>query len=152
MRCNELCDGVVELSVKSFTPTCVRNDPLIFAGWAVKRPNSKPARSKAEDKSSTPQLEATEQKGNLLIHDIWHNGTNSVLDMRVMNTDARNHLAKKPGKCLQLKEQLNKKMYLEECLQKCQHFSPLVASVDGILSVEGSATLKSIASCLATKW
>ena len=47
---------------------------------------------------------------------------------------------------------MKKKMYLEACLQKCQHFSPLVASVDGILSVEASATLKSIASCLATKW
>ena len=43
-------------------------------------------------------------------------------------------------------------MYLEACLQQRRHFSPFVASVDGLLGVETTATLKSVASCLATKW
>ena len=43
-------------------------------------------------------------------------------------------------------------MYLEACLQQRQHFSPFVASVDGLLGVEVTATLKRLASCLATKW
>ena len=43
-------------------------------------------------------------------------------------------------------------MYLEACLQQRRHFSPFVASVDGLLGVEARATLKRIASCLATKW
>ena len=43
-------------------------------------------------------------------------------------------------------------MYLEACLQQRQHFSPFVASVDGLMGVEATATLKRIASCLATKW
>ena len=43
-------------------------------------------------------------------------------------------------------------MYLEACLQQCRHFSPFVASVDGMLGVEATATLKRIASRLATKW
>ena len=42
-------------------------------------------------------------------------------------------------------------MYLESCLQKRRHFSPFVASVDGILGVEATATLKRISSRLATK-
>ena len=45
-----------------------------------------------------------------------------------------------------------KKMYLEACLQKRRQFSLFVASVDGLLRVEETATLKSIASRLATKW
>ena len=36
-RHNELRDWVSDLSEKSFTPTRVRNDPLIFSGCAVKR-------------------------------------------------------------------------------------------------------------------
>ena len=43
-------------------------------------------------------------------------------------------------------------MYLEAYLQQCRHFSPFVASVDGMLGVEATATLKRIASRLATKW
>ena len=43
-------------------------------------------------------------------------------------------------------------MYLEACLQQRQHFSPFVASDDGLLGVEATATLKRIASCLASKW
>ena len=43
-------------------------------------------------------------------------------------------------------------MYLEACLQQRQHFSPLAALVHGLLGVEATATLKNIASRLATKW
>ena len=43
-------------------------------------------------------------------------------------------------------------MYLEACLQQRRHFYPFVASVDRLLGVEATATLKSLASCLATKW
>ena len=43
-------------------------------------------------------------------------------------------------------------MYLEACLQKSRHFSPFVASVDGLLGVDAMETLKRLASRLATKW
>ena len=43
-------------------------------------------------------------------------------------------------------------MYLGACLQKRRHFLPFVASVDGLLGAEAAATLKRIASRLATKW
>ena len=42
-------------------------------------------------------------------------------------------------------------MYMEACLQQRRYFSPFVASVDGLMGVEATATLKRIASCLATK-
>ena len=45
-----------------------------------------------------------------------------------------------------------KKICIKAFLQKRQRLLPFVASVDGILGVEEAATLKSIASCIATKW
>ena len=87
-----------------------------------------------------------------MIRDLWQNGTDSVHDMRVMNTYAKYHLAKTTDICLQEAERANKKTDLESCLQQRQHFSPFVDSVDGIMGVENTATLKSIASRLATKW
>ena len=63
----------------------------------MKRPKAKPDRTKATTvQAYTTLLENTEQKGNLLIRYLWHNGTESVHDMRVVNTDAKSHSAKTP--------------------------------------------------------
>ena len=96
--------------------------------------------------------EVTEQKGDLLIRDLWQQGTDSVHNMRVVNTDALLYLKKAPEKCLHEAEKGKKKMYLEACLQQRQHFSPFVASVDRLLGLEAAANLKRIFSRLATKW
>ena len=72
--------------------------------------------------------------------------------MRVVNTDALTYHQKEPEKCLHEAEKEKKNMYLKACLQQRWHFSPFVASVDGLMWVEATATLKRIASHLATKW
>ena len=41
-------------------------------------------------------LEAREQKGELLIRDLWQNGTDSVHGMRIVNIDSKSHSANKP--------------------------------------------------------
>ena len=43
-------------------------------------------------------------------------------------------------------------MYQEACLQQSTNFSPFVASMDGFMGVEATATLKRLVSRLATKW
>ena len=54
-RHNELCDGVTDLAGKAFTPSHVRNDPIIYQGCAVKRTKAKPAgTSDTLDPDDTP--------------------------------------------------------------------------------------------------
>ena len=72
--------------------------------------------------------------------------------MRVVNTDALTHRTKDPEKCFHEAERSKKKIYLEACLHQRRQFSPFVASVGGLLGVEETATLKILASRLATKW
>ena len=72
--------------------------------------------------------------------------------MRVVNIDAKSYSAKTPEKCLQEAESEMKKIYMEACLQKHQHFSTFIASFDGLLGVEATAALKRIPSCLTKKW
>ena len=152
-RHNELRDGIADLAGKTFTPSHVRNDPLIYSGRAVKRTKAAPDRSGGTSTQSEVQpSEVREQKGDLLIRDLWQQGTDSVHDMRVVNTDALTHRKKDPEKCLHEAERGKKKMYLEACLQQRRHFFPFFASVDGLLGVEATATLKRIASRLATEW
>ena len=97
----------------------MRDKPLIFTGCAVKRPDANLARSKSTTvTAATPLLEATEQKGDLVICDLWQNETDSVHDMRIVNIDGKSHLAKTPEKCLKEAEWAKKKIYLEASLQQ----------------------------------
>ena len=120
----------------------------------MSRTNPTPTGStKPNPTRETPtEPEVTEKKGELLIRDLWQQGTDSVHGMHVVNTDALSYLEKAPEKCLHKAEKGKKKVYLEACLQQHPHLSPFVASVDGLLGVEATATLKRIASRLATKW
>ena len=100
----------------------------------MKRPKAKLARTKGTTTTDdTPKLEAMEHKGELLIHELWQNGTVSVHDMRVGNTYAKSHLAKIPEECMQEADRAKKKMYLEACLQQLRNFSPFISSVAATL-------------------
>ena len=48
---NKLCDGVADLAGKAFSPSYVRDDPLIYSGRAVKRTKAAPARSATPSQS-----------------------------------------------------------------------------------------------------
>ena len=96
-RNNKIRDGVADLARKAFTPSYVRNDPLIFICCAMKRPKAKPAIYKTTTvPADTPPLEATEQKGDIMIRDLRKNGTDSFHNMHVVNTYPKSHLAKTP--------------------------------------------------------
>ena len=95
-RHNDLRDGVADLASRAFTPSHVRNDPLIYQGCAVTRTKAQPARPRDSNKSRTSPPKATEQKGDLLIRDLWANGTDSVHNMRVVNTDAKSYWGRTP--------------------------------------------------------
>ena len=70
-RHNELCDGVVDLAGKAFTPYHVRKDPLIYSGRAVRRTKAAPAGANRDSGQPIVQPpEITEQKGDLLIWDL----------------------------------------------------------------------------------
>ena len=76
-----------------------------------------------------------EQIGDVLICDLWQNMTDIFHDISVVNIYAKSHLTNTPEKCLQDAEWVNKKMYLEACLQQRRNFSTFVASVNGLLGL-----------------
>ena len=101
-RHNELRDGEADLADKAFTPAHVRNDPLIYSGRDTSRTNTIPAGSNLTKSTdvTTAAPEVTEKKGELLIRDLWQQGTDSVHNMRVVNTDALLYVRKTPENCL----------------------------------------------------
>ena len=84
-RHNELRDGVVDLANKAFTPAHVRDDPKFFTGHTVRGGQFK-AKFKGE-----PSKDEGDMKGDILIRDLWMQGTDGIHDVRVVNSDAVSH-------------------------------------------------------------
>ena len=82
-RHNELRDEVADLAGRDFNPSHVRYDPLIYQGCAVKRTKAQPAGLRDSTTPGDTQPEATEQKVDLLIRDLWANGTDSCYLSRI---------------------------------------------------------------------
>jgi hypothetical protein len=57
-----------------------------------------------------------------------------------------------PHKVLEGHEREKKKKFLEACLEQRRHFSPFVASMDGLLGKESRTLLKKLSALLAEKW
>ena len=153
-RHNELPDGVADLAGKAFTPAHVRDDPLIYSGRAMSRTKPKPAGSKltTPPDATTAAPEVTEQKGDLLIRDLWQQGTDSVHDMRVVNTDALTHRTKDPEKCLHEAER-GEIIFIWRIVSSSVSTSPpLSPRRTNCQGWKGTATLKRLASRLATNW
>ena len=75
----------------------MRKNLLIYSDRAVKRAKDTPAgTSKNNNHAVAPPPEVTEQKGDLLIRELWQQGTDSVHNMRVVNTDAQSQKTKDP--------------------------------------------------------
>jgi hypothetical protein len=53
---------------------------------------------------------------------------------------------------LEAHEREKKKKHLEACLEQSRHFSPFVASMDGLLGKESRTLLKKLFPLLAEKW
>ena len=88
MACHiKLRDGVADLVGKAFTPSHVRDEPVMYSGRAVRRTKPTLTRSNKSKPSEQPAAtEVTEQKGYLLIWYLWQQGNVSVHDTHVVNT------------------------------------------------------------------
>ena len=111
-RHNELHDGVADLASKDFTPTHVRDDSKIFTGRSVRG-----GKYRAKVKAAPPKYEGGPKK-DLLIRDLWMQGTDSLHDMRVLNTDAVYHQFKTSEKCLEISESEKEKKCLNDCIKE----------------------------------
>ena len=144
-RHNKLPDEVADLAGKYFTPMHVHYDPKIFTGRTVRR-----GKDKTKRKAAPPKDEGG-VKWDILMIDLWKQGTDSINDMRFVNTDVISYQTQTPEKCLETAEREKKKKYLNTYINKRRQFTTFVASVDGLLRINAEATLKCTNSQLATK-
>ena len=61
----------------------------------------------------SPSKDKEDLKGDLLINYLWTKGTDSIHDIRVVNTDPTTYQYKSPDKCLETAETVKKNNYLD---------------------------------------
>ena len=82
----------------------------------------------------------------------WSCGTNCIVNVHIMDTDACTYRSRELAKVLEAHEWEKKRKHLEPCLESRHHFTPFVCSTDGLIGREAKAFLRRLAALLAHKW
>ena len=128
IRHNEIRDVIGDLAALAWP--CVTKEPEIKAATEM-----------------SPGLRA-----DLLVRGVWHPQQYASFDLRVTDTDASSYGDKSSQQVLRAAEEEKKSKYLNACEMRHVSFTPLVASVDGLLAPAFQHFLKVLAGRLAEKW
>jgi hypothetical protein len=141
LRHNDVAGEWHHLCAQALTPSAVSDEPLIHSG-----------RDSTESEGTAGVVVLPETRGDVAVHGFWRRGATAIFDIRVTDTDAHTYRALTPRKVLAKHEKEKKDKYVEHCLARRRHFTPLVFSVDGLRGIEAEAASKRLASRLAAKW
>jgi hypothetical protein len=141
LRHNDVAAEWHHLCAQALTPSAVSDEPLIHSG-----------RDSTVGVGTPDAVILQETRGDVAVHGFWKRGATAVFDIRVTDTDAPTYRGQAPRKVLAKQEKEKKDKYVEHCLARRRHFTPLVFSVDGLRGIEAEAAVKRLASRLAAKW
>eukprot|EP00957_Ditylum_brightwellii_P094524 7198143-Ditylum_brightwellii.AAC.1 len=96
--------------------------------------------------------ESVELRGDVSIRGLWNQQTDTIIDVRITNSDAKSYLNKTVAKHLLAQKKEKKDKYLLLCKEQRENFTPFVATINGILGKEAKMMCKQLAKQLALKW
>ena len=89
---------------------------------------------------------------DLAIRGLWQPQTEALLDVRVVDTDAKSYYHCPVDQVIRSAEKEKKDKYVAAVEARRGTSTPFVVSVDGYVGQEGSRVLKRVAEVLAIKW
>ena len=157
VRHDEIAGELMDWAAKALTNSAVKPEPYIQLDHiAAKNSAKQPQPKKQTNNPPTmpPDLQPTKdgERGDIVIRGLFQRGLESIVDVRVTDTDANQHCNQDPMKALATQEKEKKRKYLANCLEQRRSFIPFVVSVDGMLGYEANNLIKCIAKKLADKW
>ena len=141
LRHNAVAAEWHHLCSQALTPSAVSDEPLIHSG------RDRREGSRAPGAEPLPEI-----RGDVAVYGFWKRSTTTIFDVRVTDTDAVSKVKLDPKKLLARHEKEKKDKYVDHCLARRRHFTPLVFSVDGLRGAEADAATKRLAALLANKW
>jgi hypothetical protein len=131
-------------------PAAVRDEPLITTV-----PKQHPTQTKDPNSKNNPPVDDPSNdgdRGDILFRGLWKNQHETIVDIRVTDTDSNAYKHLNPHDVLQKQEKEKRAKYLRPCLEQRRSFVPFVVSTDGLLGREAKNLLKQIALRLTAKW
>jgi hypothetical protein len=150
VRHDEIRDELCDIASKALIPSKVRDEPKIHPGHTSRGQEQQEAEQPVATKLN--KTDPNEDRGDILIRGLWERGTDCIIDVRITDLDSKTNWQKEPMKALAQHEKEKKKKYLQPCLEQRRHFTPFVASTDGLIGKEGKVMLKRLSALLANKW
>ena len=153
-RHDEIAHTFGSLYIEATTPSSVSREPMIFPPPSTPTTPQPSADSNPGAPPPPPVVSQRPQdRGDLLLRGVYSPSTDCIIDVTIVDLNAKSYNTKLPEKVLRAKESEKKRHYLKACQQQRRHFAPFVASTDGILGKEAHALLKTISRKLAPdKW
>ena len=134
-RHNELKKELIDLGIKAFGISSVRDEPL-----------TNPTSDGNHNSSNNGN------RADIMIRGLWESGTDALIDVQLVNVDAKSHQNREAEAILKTAKRTKKRKHLTDCQQQRRHFTPFVVSTDGMLGYEANSLIKRLAKELAEKW
>ncbi len=130
LRHNEIRDAVGDLA--NLVWTTVHREPIV---------------READDLRQIPALVA-----DLGVRDVWQPQDLTLLDIRVIDTDATSYQTRAVKSVLRDAETSKKRKYSTACTDRRAAFTPFIVSVDGTLGSEATTFIRRLSERLSLKW
>jgi hypothetical protein len=144
-------DEWADLLCDALTPGAVSTEPSIKSGRTADGDEEEEGADAQEVAAEVDETAAGEARGDVSGHGFWAKHWTTIFDIRISDTDAPSHQMRDPIKVLDGQEREKKRKYLQVCLERRRHFTPLVFSVDGMMGTETQAATKQLASHLSRR-
>ena len=89
---------------------------------------------------------------DLAVRGLWQPQTEALIDVRVVDTDARSYCGRLVDQVIKSAEDEKKNKYSAAVANRRGTFTPFVVSVDGYMGAEAERTLKRLAEMMVWKW
>jgi len=151
LRHDEIKRELIDLSSMALRPTAVRDEPLITP-VPNQQTSQRTMNQQSGNNASVEDPTRDGDRGDINIRGLWKAQHETIVDVRITDTDAKAYRHTEPANVLRNGEREKKKKYLQSCLAQRRSFTPFVVSTDGLIGIEGRSLLKQISRKLAAKW
>jgi hypothetical protein len=141
---------LIELGSMALRPAALRDEPLFTP---VPKPH--PTQTNDPNSKNNPPVDHPYNdgdRGDILFRGLWNKQHETIVDIRLTDTDAKSHRHQHPYDVLKKQETEKKKKYLRPCFEQRRSFVPFVVSTDGLIGREAKNLLERIALRLTAKW
>ena len=131
---DELRDKLATLAKQAYLPSAVQLEPPI------------------RNNSDSTTENYSQERGDIGIRGFWTKQFDCIVDIRITYPESNSNRNSTVEKLIEKQEKEKKSKYLQPCLERRRHFTPFIATTDGMLGKEAKKFVARLVDRLAGKW